>query len=357
MTRLTKIQATLGPASSGPLIISRMLDAGMDGVRLNMSHGSHEMLGEIVRNVRRAAGERGVTVPIGADLRGPKLRIGEVEGGTVVLEDCAMVTVTPRPCLSTADRIWVDYPSLAEQVQPGGMILVHDGFISLQVEVVRDGDLVCRVFKGGPLSSRKGVNLPGVALRVPSLTEKDEADIAFAVGAGLDFLFVSYARSRRHIQEVRAAVKRLGASLPLVAKIERRDGVDSLSEIVEEAEGICIARGDLGIEVPISEVPSIQREAARLCQAAGRFVMNGGQLLAGMVSSPIPLRAEVSDLSVVVRDGLDAIVLSDETAAGDYPVEAVALAASVLEEAERYEAAMGTLRAGARLAAPVKGEV
>jgi pyruvate kinase len=254
--------------------------------------------------------------------------------------------------MSTAELISVDYPPLAEQVRPGSPILLHDGFISLRVECHTGGDVLCTVVKGGPLSSRKGVNLPGIPLRVPSLTEKDAEDMAFAVEAGLDFLFVSYARSRRHILDVRLALAKLGSALPLVAKIERQEGVDALAEITEEADGICVARGDLGIEMPIGEVPGVQRDAARLCLEAGKFVMNGGQLLASMASSPIPLRAEVTDLAAVVRDGLDAVVLSDETAAGDYPVEAVAMAASVLEAAEKYEARAGSLRPGVRLAAP-----
>ncbi len=189
-------------------------------------------------------------------------------------------------------------------------------------------------------------------MRVPSVTEKDRQDIAFAVAADLDFLFVSYARSRRHIQEVREALSLHGRRLPIVAKIERQDGVDALEEIVDEAEGICIARGDLGIEVPLGETPGIQRDAARLCAQAGKFVMMGGQVLSSMTRSPIPLRAEISDLATVVRDQLDAIVLSDETASGQYPVEAVATAAHVMEAAECYERLHGSARATPGLVAP-----
>jgi len=194
---------------------------------------------------------------------------------------------------------------------------------------------VCLVEKGGPLTSRKGVNLPGVPLRVPSLTEKDMEDIALAVRLGVDFLYISFARSREHIQDVRQTLGRMGSSVPLVAKIERQEGVDALSEIVEAADGICVARGDLGIETPLGAVPSIQREAASLCRAAGKFAMMGGQVLASMVSSPTPLRAEVADLASIVRDGNDAIVLSDETAAGEYPVEAVRVAAQVMARTEQ----------------------
>lgn len=336
--RLTKIHATLGPASSDLDTIRRMLDAGMDACRLNMSHCSHELGRQIVGHVRSAASERNQAVAIGADLKGPKLRIGDVVGGSIALETGAALRLTSEPRLSDSASVWVDYDYLAADVRPGDPILMNDGFIVLRVEEVAGHEVICRVATGGQLSSRKGVNLPGIPLRVPSLTEKDLDDLAFAVEASMDFLYVSYARSADHIREVRAAARRLGRDLPIVAKIERREGVDHLSEIVDEADGICVARGDLGIEVPIGTVPWVQREASRLCHRAGKFVMNGGQLLASMFSNPLPLRAEVSDLATVVRDSLDAIVLSDETAAGHYPVEAVRMASHVLETAEQHEA-------------------
>ncbi len=314
-----------------------MAEAGMDSCRLNMSHCSHELGRQIIRHVQTAASQRNQPVAIGADLKGPKLRIGDVAGGSVALETGAVLRLTSEPRLSDSTSLWVDYEHLTGDVRPGDPILINDGFIVLRVEEVAGHEVVCRVATGGQLSSRKGVNLPGIPLRVPALTEKDLRDLAFAVEAGVDFLYVSYARSADHIREVRSAARRLGRDLPIVAKIERGDGVDRLPEIVKEGDGICVARGDLGIEVPIGSVPWIQREAARLCHQDGKFVMNGGQLLASMVSSPLPLRAEVSDLATVVRDGLDAIVLSDETAAGNYPVEAVRMASHVLETAEEHE--------------------
>ncbi len=336
--RLTKIHATLGPASSDLDTIRKMMGAGMDACRLNMSHCSHELGRQIVRNVRSAASERNQPVAIGADLKGPKLRIGDVVSGSVYLEAGTAVRLTSEWRLSDPTTIWVDYDHLATDVRPGDPILMNDGFIALRVEEVAGREVLCRVVMGGRLSSRKGVNLPGIPLRVPSLTEKDLEDLAFALEARLDFLYVSYARSADHIREVRAAARRLGRELPIVAKIERQEGVEHLSEIVQEADGICVARGDLGIEMTIGAVPWVQVEASRLCHHAGKFVMNGGQLLASMASTPLPLRAEVSDLATVVRDGLDAIVLSDETAAGDYPVEAVRMASHVLEIAEQHVA-------------------
>ncbi len=313
----------------------------MDGCRLNMSHCSHDLGRKLVATVRRLSAERDQPIAIGADLRGPKLRIGDVTGGSVLLEQGAILQLTSEDRVTDRQTISVDYPYLAEDLHNGDPILLNDGAIALQVEEVRRDRVVCRVEKGGPLSSRKGINFPGIPLRVPSLTEKDQEDLVFAVEARVDFLFVSYARSRTHLREVRAALKRLGSDLPLVAKIERQEGVDALREIVEEAEGICIARGDLGIETPLGTVPEIQREAVRLCRKAGKFVMLGGQLLSTMAASPIPLRAEVSDIATAVRDGFDALVLSDETAVGSYPVETVRAAAQVIARAERALSAEG----------------
>lgn len=313
----------------------------MDGCRLNMSHCSHEQARALTGEVRRCAAELGRTIAVGADLRGPKLRIGEVAGGQVVLRTGLRVDLVAGNSPSDEAVISVDYPHLAEDVAVGRSVLLNDGAIVLRVEGVDGGRVTCRVVKGGPLTSRKGVNLPGVPLRVPSLTDKDVADLAAALDAGVDFLYVSYARSAAHLRAVRSAMRELGGEVPVVAKIERQDGVDALPEIVEEADGICVARGDLGIEVPLGTAPWVQREASRLCRAAGKFVMMGGQVLASMWENPLPLRAEVSDLATVVRDQLDAIVLSDETASGSYPVEAVETAATVFSVSERLSGAGG----------------
>ncbi|HEX2988723.1 MAG TPA: pyruvate kinase [Chloroflexota bacterium] len=340
--RLARIQATLGPACSDLDTLRKMVEAGMDGCRLNMSHCSSGQARELAGMVRRISKEKGRPIALGADLRGPKLRIGDVEGSGVVLAQGSHVELTPEDRVSVPGLLSVNYPYLSEDVRPGDPILLNDGALRLRVEATVRDRVVCRVEKGGLLTSRKGVNLPGVPLRVPSLTEKDVKDIALAVELGVDFLYVSFARSRGHIMDVRKALQRLGSSIPLVAKIERQEGVDALSEIVDAADGICVARGDLGVETPLGAVPFIQREAAGLCHAKGRFAMMGGQVLASMVSSPTPLRAEVADLATIVRDGNDAIVLSDETAAGEYPVEAVRVAAQVMERTEQSAGQNGT---------------
>lgn len=337
--KFVKIQATLGPACSSTDRLSKMIDAGMDGCRLNMSHCSPGQVRELVAEARRLSSERNRPIAIGADLRGPKLRISDVDGGGILLEEGATFELTSEDRPSVPGLISVNYPYLADDVHPGDPVLLNDGVFRLRVESVKQGRVTCIVEKGGVLTSRKGFNIPGVSLRVPSLTDKDLEDISLAVAMKVDFLYVSFARSRKHIQDVRSAVARLGANLPLVAKIERQEGADALAEIVDAADGICVARGDLGIETPIGSVPEIQREAVRLCRRAGKFVMMGGQVLASMVSNPTPLRAEVADIATVVRDGYDAIVLSDETAAGEYPVEAVRVAAQVVARTESYLAA------------------
>ena len=334
MTRLAKIHATIGPASSDPNTLRRMVDAGMDGCRLNMSHCSHGQARELTALVRRVSKELRRPIAIAADLRGPKLRIGDVAGGAVFLKDGATVVLTSEDRITEQGLISVNYPYLAEDVHPGDPVLLNDGAIALRVETIKEKRVICSIEKGGELTSRKGFNLPGIPLRVPSLTSKDLRDIALAVEIGVDFLYLSFARSRQHVQDVRDALARLGSNLPLVAKIERQEGADALAEIVAAADGICIARGDLGIETPLGTVPEIQREAPRLCRAAGKFVMMGGQVLSSMVSRPTPLRAEVADIAAAVRDGHDGIILSDETAAGDYPVDAVRAAAQVIAHAE-----------------------
>ncbi len=312
-----------------------MAGAGMDGCRLNMSHCTPDWAREITSLVRLVAAERGRPMALGADIRGPKLRIGEVSGGRIVLDREATVRLTTGEDPSDPTTIYVNYLNLLEGLRPGDPVLLNDGAIQLRVEAIQGTAAICRVEKGGELTSRKGINLPGTPLKVPSLTPKDRVDLALALEVGVDFLYLSFARSAAHVREVRDEVARLGAAIPLVAKIERQESVDALREIVDAADGICVARGDLGIETPVGAPPEIQREAAALCRRAGKFVMNGGQLLSSMVSSPMPLRAEVADLSAAIMDGLDAVVLSDETAAGNYPVEAVRIAHQVMARAEQ----------------------
>lgn len=314
----------------------------MDGCRLNMSHCSHDLGRRLVGLVRQISREAGREIPIGADLRGPKLRIGDVVGGEVRLVDGQILWLTPNPAPTDARTASVEYPFLAEDLHPGDPVLMNDGLLVLRVEELRPPEVACRVVKGGILRSRKGVNLPGIPLRLPPLTAKDLQDMEFAVGAGVDFLYLSYVCSADHVAAVRTSLARRGSSIPLIAKIERQEGVDRLAEIVAVSDGVCIARSDLGIELRegIGLVPWVQKDVAYLCRQAGKRSIVGGQLLASMASSPIPLRSEVADLAAVVTDGFDAVILSDETASGDYPVEAVRTAAQVMATAEQMLASL-----------------
>jgi pyruvate kinase len=288
-----------------------------------------------VQAVRRVSVELNRHIGVGADLKGPKLRIGEVAGGAVEIRDGDLFRLGVGNHPGDRKGATVEYPHLMEDLRPGDPVMLSDGALVLRVEAVESDAVRCRVEKGGVLSSRKGVNFPGAPLRTASLTEKDLRDMSAAVAVGVDFLYLSYARSADHIATVRAALRDLNSKLPVVAKIERQEGADALHEIAKAADGVCVARGDLGIEMPLGAVPALQEEAGRLCRLDGRLSLVGGQVLSSMVSSPIPLRAEVSDIATAVRDGLDGIILSDETSVGAYPVETVRACVQVLEQAEQ----------------------
>lgn len=340
--RNTKIHATLGPASSSPVVLREMAEAGMDAARVNMSHSSEHQIRELARAIREVSRELGRPVAVGADLKGPKLRIGTMRGGTVSLRDGASFSLRSGEGTGSEEVAYVNYRYLLDDLVPGRVILLADGAIVLRSEQRRHDSVVCRVEKGGDLSSRKGISFPGLPLRTPSLTEKDLADMAAAVSAGVDFIYLSYARSAEHVDAVRSALRGLDSELPVVAKIERPDGADAMADIAMAADGVCIARGDLGIEIPLGAVPPIQEEGARLCRERARLSLLGGQVLSSMVSSPIPLRAEVADVATAVRDGYDGIILSDETSIGAYPVQSVRSCAQVLQRAEeRWQARPG----------------
>jgi pyruvate kinase len=321
-----------------------MAQAGMDACRINMSHSTPEQTRELVQTVRRVAAELERPIGVGADLKGPKLRIGEIAGGSVHIEDGASFRLEVGERLGDSGVASVDYPYLLDDLRPGDAVLLSDGALALRVEEIEAGAVRCRVEKGGTLSSRKGVNFPGIALRTPSLTEKDLLDMRTALAVGVDFLYLSYARSAQHVDAVKSALWDRGADLPVVAKVERQEGAEALREIVEAADGVCVARGDLGIEMPLGAVPALQEEAGRLCRLGARLSLVGGQVLSSMVGNPIPLRAEVADVAAAVRDGLDGIILSDETSVGAYPVGTVAACARMLERAEERWAAVGERR-------------
>ena len=344
--RRTKIVCTMGPAVSGKEKVKELIECGMDVARLNFSHGTHKQKDEIIEDVRAAAKEAGKTVAILQDLQGPKLRVGEMRGGKpVVLEDNATLVICSEPIFGTAERVFVDYPKLAEEVEVGSPILLADGSITLKVLAAdkSSGEITCKVIHGGELYPRKGVNLPGVKLSISSLTKKDREDLAYGVKSGVDWIALSFVRSAADIEELRALVDEIYASLDspvnsqkpkLLAKIEKPEALSCLAEIVAASDGIMVARGDLGVEMPLSLVPVAQKAIIAEANKAGKPVITATQMLESMINAPVATRAEACDVANAVFDGSDAVMLSAETAMGQYPKEAVSFMARVLAETE-----------------------
>jgi pyruvate kinase len=330
----TKIVCTIGPASSDPTVMEKMIREGMDVARLNFSHGDRHGHGEKISQLKRLSEKVGRPVAILQDLGGGKVRVGEIEGGTIVLETGATITLTTEHITGNVHTISVTYPGLAQDVKEGDIILLADGTLELTVVAVRAPDITCRVVSGGELSSHKGVNMPSGTLRVKALTDKDKADLAFGVEAGVDLIALSYVRGRDDIIEAREVLRAHHDDIPIIAKIERNEALGNIDEIMAEADGIMVARGDLGVEIPLEEVPLVQKELIKRANTLGKPVITATQMLRSMVESPRPTRAEASDVANAIIDGTDAIMLSEETATGRYPVESVQFMAMIAQATE-----------------------
>ena len=336
--RRTRIVCTLGPASSGPAELDRLVAAGMDVARINFSHGTHAEHAEVIRLIRAGEARWGRPVAILQDLQGPKIRLGvfgPAGGGRVDLEAGQAFTLCARPVEGTAERASLNHPEYLANVRPGDEIWMDDGMIQLRVEAVAAGEVRCRVVVGGRLSDHKGISLPRVALPTSCLTEKDREDLRFGVEHGVDFVAVSFVRSAADVGDVRESLATLGARVPLVAKLERHEGIANLPAILHAVDAVMVARGDLGVDVPLEDVPHLQKEIIRQARAAGVPVIVATQMLESMVTHLRPTRAEVSDVATAIFEGADAIMLSAETATGRYPVEAVEVMARIAERAER----------------------
>jgi pyruvate kinase len=320
--RRTKIVATIGPASSSRDVLRKLMEAGMDGARLNFSHGEHDEHAEVAKNVRELQKETGRPVALIADLQGPKLRIGELDGTRL---------------LTTGDRVFVvgaavaqngDLPVapavIGEVLQPGHEVLIADGQVRLRVEEVAEGRAQCAVILGGPVSAHKGVNLPGVPVPIPSLTKKDLEDLEFALALGVDFVALSFVRSAADVRDLRALIESAGSPAHVIAKIEKAEAVAALDEIVAVTDALMVARGDLGVEIGPTEVPLLQKRIILRALQGGKTVITATQMLESMVHDPEPSRAEASDVANAILDGSSALMLSEEPAIGDYPVDAVA---------------------------------
>jgi pyruvate kinase len=330
----TKIVATLGPASSEREVLGAMVEAGLDVVRLNFSHG--ERADHLARFalVREVATERGRNLAILADLQGPKIRVGLVDGAGIGVDRGGEVVLVAGTEHAGPSEIPVVYPALAADVKPGEHILLDDGAIALGVREVDGNRVRCEVLRGGVVRSRKGVNLPGVAVSAPSLTDKDRADLATAVEAGADYVALSFVRRPDDVADAKQAIAELGSDIPVVAKLERPEAIDRLDEILDAADAVMVARGDLGVELAVEKVPPLQKEIIARANSAGVPVITATQMLESMVASPRPTRAEASDVANAIFDGTDAIMLSQETAVGAYPVETVATMGRIAREAE-----------------------
>lgn len=345
--RRTRIVATLGPASRDPGTLRALLDAGVDVFRLNFSHGSHEEHEETFRRVRQAAEELGAPVAVLADLCGPKIRVGRFREGEIVLEAEEEVTVTTRDVEGEAGLIPSRYEELADDVASGDRILLDDGRLELQVLEAEGTEIRARVVRGGVLRDRKGMNLPGVAVSAPSLTPQDREDARFAVELGVDFLALSFVRRAEDVSELRGLVDEAGGKARLIAKIEKPEALDGIDEILAASDGIMVARGDLGVELPPEEVPVAQVQLVDRARRAAKPVIVATQMLESMVEHGRPTRAEVSDVAGAVMSGADAVMLSAETAAGAHPVEAVRVMDRVARMSEGYlweQEGFGTLR-------------
>jgi pyruvate kinase len=330
----TKIVCTLGPASQSEETLREMIRAGMDVARINFSHGDHEIHARNITLVRRLAQEEGQVLAVLCDLQGPKLRVGEI-AAEVILRKGQDFSLTTRQVRGDDREVNFPHPEVIGDVQRGDRVLLDDGLLELEVLETTPTDIRCQVVTGGPLESHKGVSLPQVSLSLPSLTEKDREDAAFAIQQGVDYLALSFVRRAKDISQLRDLLEQHQVSIPIIAKIEKREAVEALEEIIEISDGVMVARGDLGVEAPAEEVPIYQKRIIRLANEVGKPVITATQMLSSMMDNPRPTRAEASDVANAILDGTDAVMLSGETAVGKYPVETVRMMVKIALTTER----------------------
>src|SRR3954451_16626152 len=334
MMRATKIVATLGPSTDSESVLRNLFEAGVDVFRLNASHGTYEDLTRRIQSVRDLAPEYNPYVGILLDLQGPKIRLGTFKGGPYTLDDGAKFTITTQPVEGTAEVGSTNYADLARDVKAGDPVLLADGSVQLRVQSTDGVSVKCVVEHGGAISDRKGINLPGVTISTPSLSKKDIADAHFGVEHGVDFFALSFIRSARDVLRLRHLLEDVDARQPIIAKIEKPEGWQNLASILEECEGVMVARGDLGVEMAPEKVPFIQKDIIEKSRKCGRFVITATQMLESMIEHPLPTRAEVSDIANAIYDGTSAVMLSAETSAGKYPVESVKVMARIAGETD-----------------------
>ncbi len=335
--RRTKIVATIGPASSDPAILREMILQGATTLRLNFSHGDHELHRRSIRLIRQTSMDLGIQVAILQDLQGPKIRLGKFAEGPITLKAGDPFVLTSQPILGCQERSWVTYDKLAQEVPEGATILLDDGRVEMRVEAVDPevGELFCRTIVGGTLSDNKGVNFPGVRLSIRAVTPKDKEDLYFGLNQGVDWVALSFVRDPSDVLELRELMAAAGKRVPIIVKIEKHEAIEQLPQILALSDGVMVARGDLGVELPAEDVPILQKRMIALANCLGIPVITATQMLDSMAHSPRPTRAEISDVANAILDGTDAVMLSNETAVGKYPVEAVATMARIAVRTEQ----------------------
>ena len=335
MIRRTKLVCTLGPASSSPKMIDQLICAGMDVTRLNYSHGSHEDRARMVKDLRKASAHRERPIAVLADLQGPKIRTGKLEHGKPIhLYFGKRFRITTKNILGNEEGVSTTFAALPASVRKGDRILLSDGDIALRVVSTSSSEVVTQIENGGDLGENKGINLPGVKLKIPSLTPKDRKDLVQALAIGADYVALSFVRSARDVRAAKAAIARGGKDTPIIAKLEKPEAIDNLDEILAIADGVMVARGDLGVEMNPERVPVVQKQIILKARDALVPVITATQMLDSMQKNPRPTRAEASDVANAVFDGTDALMLSGETASGLYPLESVMMMARIIVEAE-----------------------
>ena len=335
--RKTKIVCTIGPASDSYESLKGLCLAGMNVARLNFSHGTHAEHKARIENIRRVREELGLPIAIMLDTKGPEYRIGTFEKGKVKLKEGAEFILTIEPVTGTKDRVSVNYAALADELQPGDTVLLNDGLLKLRVTSVEKPEIRCRVEQGGDLSDRKSMSFPGKVLKQIYLSEQDKDDLLFGIQNDVDFVAASFVSCRQDLLDLKGFLNEHGGeNIDVIAKIENQSGVDNIDEICTACEGIMVARGDLGVEVPFTELPAIQKYLIEKCRMLGRRVITATEMLESMITNPRPTRAEISDVANAVYDGTSAIMLSGESAAGRYPVESVRVMGEIAEETEQH---------------------
>jgi pyruvate kinase len=335
----TKIICTIGPASESVELIKQLISAGMDGARLNFSHGSHTVHEEYIKNIRIASKESGKIITIIQDLSGPKLRIGRIEGGEIEIASGSLIRISAEEVIGTANLISTNYPGMIDDVKSGETLLIDDGKLALNVISIDKsiGIIECGVIVGGIMKERKGINLPHTKLSLPSLTDKDLSDINFGIEHKVDLIAMSFVRTREDVELLKNILKEKNSPIPVIAKIERPEAVENIDSIIESTDFVMVARGDMGVEISTEDVPVIQKMIIRKCNEKIKPVITATQMLESMINSPSPTRAEASDIANAILDGTDCVMLSAETSTGSYPVVAVATMNKIIRKTETIQ--------------------